>query len=224
MSPKVRSRGASNARLVRPVLVLLLVGAASYACNSSSSSGGAPADGGSEAAIASDAASAIDAFQPSFDANGGDDAGSKPDASPASFVISKASVTELDSSYPLILFKLNNGAETAYNGAYPDNPAGNLVPPRIEMEIVIDTATMKIKRAHIWDYDQVTGMNVDKTWGCDQSVTLPCTGITIDDANKKITFASVTWKEVTPDLAGMMPDTVVVGGGSLTMDGYATIK
>lgn len=143
-------------------------------------------------------------------------------AATAGFQVTNATNTALVGAYDLQLDKFVNGAETAYNGALPETPQPGASKPRIEMEVVTDDAN-KVKRAHFWNYD-ASGSSVDKTYGCDGSATLPCTGVTVDPVKKVVSFASVTWKEVTPDLTGATPDVVVNGGGTVTLAGDVTVK
>lgn len=168
----------------------------------SNDSGSTPTDSGAEGAAAADASS---------------DAGAE-----GGFHVTAATNAALVGAYALKLDAFVNGAETAYNGADPEAPAAGATKPRVEMEVVTD-ASNQVKRAHFWNYD-ASGTTVDKTYGCDGTATLPCSGFSVDTTKKVVSFAAVVWKEVTPDLTGQSPDTVVGGGGTVTLDGDVVIK
>lgn len=199
----------SHPRSLFFVLVLASTGALA-ACSSSDSpaSSGSPADdAGADAATTNDAASETATDAP---ASGG-------------FEVTAATNTALVGSYALVVDRFENAGDVAYNGAFPEMPDATSAKPRVEMEVVTAGAGGAIKRAHFWSYD-ATGMSPDKFYGCDQSADRPCTGITIDDPGKKLSFASVTWVEVTPDLTGATSDTAVSGGGSVTLAGDVTVR
>ena len=62
-------------------------------------------------------------------------------------------------------------------------------------------------------------LSPDKFYGCDGKATA-CTGVTVDVATNVITLGGVTWPEV--DFAafdGSKPDTLVAGGGKVTVSG-----
>jgi hypothetical protein len=149
--------------------------------------------------------------------------GAKDASAQDGLVVSAATNVALDGIYALVVARFANGGDVAFNGALPDVPVPGSTVPRIELEVVTDAATSAIKRAHLWGYD-AAGSAPDKFYGCDGSAALPCSGIAVDAANKKVTFASVVWKEVTADPTGATPDVVVAGAGSVTLGGFAVIQ
>lgn len=195
-------------RLYSLSLLTLLV-----ACSSSSSP--SSSGGGGDASVAS---SNDGGSTPATS-----DASATEDASTAQgFRVTAATNAALVGGYDIKLDAFVNGAETAYNGSLPLEPTPAAAKPRIEMEIVTD-APGAIKRAHFWSYD-AAGTAPDKFYGCDGSAALPCVGVTVDATKKIVSFASVTWKEVTPDLTGRAPDTVVSSGGTVTLAGDAAVN
>lgn len=185
----------------------LLCSSCVLACTSSSSDS-SPADAG---AAASDAAAP-------------QDAGPSPDPTASTgFRVTAATNASLVGAYALRLDAFVNGASTAYNGSFPEDAlTGASGKARIEMEVVTD-ASNAVKRAHFWSYD-ATGSSPDKFYGCDGTASLPCAGVTVDAAKKVVSFATVTWKEVTPDLTGASADQVTAGGGTVTLAGDAAVK
>ena len=181
--------------MIRFTLTVTLVTLVALGCSSSSSGTSTPAgaDAGPTDASTTDSATA-DAAKPTG----------------KGLTISNATVTSLNGTYDIQVSRLTNPGGLAFNGNFDG---------KIEIEIDTDTSGV-VKTAHVWNY-MGTGMNVapDKFYGCDGKATA-CTGVTVDVATNVITIGSVTWPEVSsPAFDGSMPDTLVAGGGKVTVSG-----
>ena len=197
-----------NTALYRGTILALLLAA----CTSSNAGSTGSPDAGATADAASDGGTTVS------------DAGADPDATAqGGLVVSAATSAKLNGSYALFVDRIVDGAGVAYNGSLPELPDPAATKPRIEVEVVTDGATGKVKRAHFWNYD-AAGSTPEKFFGCDGTTALPCAGIAVDDASKKVTFSAVVWKEVTADLTGAAPDVVVAGGGSVTLNGIVKVR
>ena len=144
------------------------------------------------------------------------DSSSAPDTSVPTgkgLILSNATVASLDGTYDIQVNRAAVAAGLAFNGNFEG---------KIELEVDTDASGV-VKSAHVWNYAG-TGMNLapDKFYGCDGNAT-PCTGVTVNVATNVITLGGVTWPEVaSPMFDGSKPDTLVAGGGKVTV--YGTIQ
>jgi len=143
-------------------------------------------------------------------------AGTGGAASSKGLTISAATVASLDGTYDIQVGRaMGAGTGLAYNGNFNG---------KIEIEIDTD-AGGAVLGAHVWNYTGPASSPMpDKFYGCDGKATA-CTGVTVDTTTNVITLGDVTWPEVSVvSFDGSTPDTLVPGGGKVTVAGILHAK